>query len=142
MAKTRPPRKTSSKLKQGTVRYALVNLALFPITALLLLLSGVGAPAHPGDNRNAAKALIKAILGNAGDGSAPRQRITLTQDQSVRRYPARTWTATSQIGLKQVRASSGPCLRSHGNRKAYRARFGFVEGAYQPQGPPQILSRA
>ena len=119
-----------------------MNLALFPITALLLLLSGVGAPAHPGDNRNAATALIKAILGNGGDGAAPQQRITFTQDQSVRRHPAQVWTASSPTRLKLARASVSPYLRANGNRKAYRARFGFVEGAYQPQGPPQLLARA
>ena len=119
-----------------------MNLALFPITALLLLLSGVGAPAHSGDNRNAATALIKAILGNASESSRPQQRITFKADQSARRHPARVWTATPQAAFTQVRACTNPCLRSNGNRKAYRARFGFVEGAYQPQGPPQLPSRA
>ena len=119
-----------------------MNLALFPITALLLLLSGVGAPAHPGDNRNAATALIKAILGNAGDGCTLRQRLASQAEHSGRRLPARAWTATRPLSLQQDRASVGLCLRSHGNRKAYRARFGFVEGAYQPLGPPQLPSRA
>ena len=132
---------TSSKLKGGIVRYALVNLALFPITALLLLLSGVGSPMRPGDSRSSATALIKAILGNVSDGAKPRQRITFTQNQSARRHPARAWKASLPTGLQRVRASISLCRRN-GNRKAYRARFGFVEGAYQPQGPPQRLARA
>ena len=113
-----------------------MNLALFPITALLLLLSGVGTPAHPDAGRASATALIKAILGNAADVSAtPRQTAVAPwhihgRQAAWARLHAAPAAASECIAPRQ-------CNRLGSlNRKAYRARFGFVEGAYQPQGPP------
>ncbi len=126
-----------------------MNLALFPITALLLLLSGVGAPARLAEQRGSATALMKAILGHGGIGPAPRQRgLRQGLQRSLQRFDgARLSFPALKAGVScfdrfTVRGSGQPWAQraigrlGSGNRKPYRTRFGFVEGAYQPQGPP------
>lgn len=117
-----------------------MNLALFPITALLLLLSGVGAPVHPGDARGSATALIKAIPGNAAN-------VPLCQKTAFAHWKAgvdqATYTRPTASPANADELAVAGQFRPGGdlNRKAYRARFGFVEGAYQPQGPPRAAAR-
>lgn len=115
-----------------------MNLALFPITALLLLLSGVGAPAHPLDARGSATALIKAILGNAADAPL-RQKPALPHWKAHGEQATHTRAAASPAPTNELAGPS--CPRGNLNRKAFRARFGFVEGASQPQGPPRAAAR-
>lgn len=133
-----------------------MNLALFPITALLLLLSGVGAPARPADNRLAAnrlaatalmKAILgnKAMLGNVGERSTPRRRSNFSLNPPGRQHVRTGWGITRtaiDTNVRQLQLATRLNLRQDRNRKAYRARFGFVEGAYQPQGPPRLHARA
>lgn len=116
-----------------------VNLALFPITALLLLLSGVGTPAHAADGRQSATALIKAILGSNGEGQglARLPHGAAHRQPSAARQPfAKLAPAALPSPLEAAR------LGGSANRKAYRTRFGLIDGAHQPQGPPNRPLRA
>lgn len=116
-----------------------MNLALFPITALLLLLSGVGTPAHSADSRHAATALIKAILGS-GDELPQRPGKALAPSRVRPQHPAaalHSQRITAALLIPVVSTRQGNL-----NREAYRTQFGSIEGAHQPHGPPNGSARA
>ncbi len=112
-----------------------MSLTLFPITALLLLLSGMSTPMHAAGCGKALAALGKQISGAARESSV----------QTPVRHAYRYSTGASRIRTA-ARVCMGGCdlakSRPYGmgrglfTRKQYRTRFGFAEGAYLALGPP------
>lgn len=126
-----------------------MNLALFPITALLLLLSGVGTPVHAADGRPSATALFNAILANCAEArtqrrssAGPLRLDAFATPRSAfadgRFFPA--WRDGLLPSTEVSDALAG--LRRGSSRKPYRERFGFAEGALQPKGPPSRPARS
>ena len=114
-----------------------MSLTLFPITALLLLLSGVGAPAHAAGCMETLAALRGQLYGRVGDS----MRVAALQGRNgtpgLARSVATTATGSDRQGAVVAGAfhRQGP-LRPWA-RKQYSTRFGFAEGAYLAVGPPQ-----
>ncbi len=111
-----------------------MSLTLFPITALLLLLSGMSTPAHAADCKMAIAVLGKQFLAAALQN--PAQKPT-SHAQHYTACACNTHAArhirTAQCGLAgpQITVRAGLLTR-----KQYRTRFGFAEGAYLAVGPP------
>ena len=112
-----------------------MSLTLFPITALLLLLSGVGSPVHATGYRETIAALRKQFLGSA---VTPLPSTAARGQLCSSRFAWRSGCALA-IGRElrvsaQQRRAPRPVRRWE--RKQYRTRFGFAEGAYLAAGPP------
>ena len=120
---------------------AVVTLTLLPITALLFLLSGVSAPSH-----------VRALTGKAGimeflrgcDAGRGQARVAA-------HGPVCGWQSLNAGRGSSVLSRTGDCLRRDEvvlarwgvegagratEKKQYRTRFGFAEGAYLAVGPP------
>ena len=117
-----------------------MSLTLFPITALLLLLSGVGTPAHAAGYRETIAALRRQWL--AAVTAPPRPSAAGRQAQSS--LPASRGVLLlareAQSDAQEAAAAAAPSARAW-ERKQYRTRFGFAEGAYLAVGPPASAPR-
>ena len=113
-----------------------MSLTLFPITALLLLLSGVGAPAHAAGCMETLAALRGQFYGRVTDSI----RVAARQGRNRTSGLARSVAMTATEGARQGAVVAG-AIRGQGPlrlwaRKQYHTRFGFAEGAYLAVGPP------
>ncbi|MGI4827372.1 MAG: hypothetical protein ACRYFU_04150 [Janthinobacterium lividum] len=119
-----------------------MNVTLFPVAAFLLLLSGIGAPAHTAAQGETSAAFMRVLFGK-WDGVPTATRTTVLASPRMRRAQASDSRLTarsgspfsdcwSELGLAQrVVAAPGAF-----EQKQYRTRFGFAEGAYLALGPP------
>lgn len=111
-----------------------MSLTLFPITALLLLLSGVGSPVHAASYKETVAALRKQFFGAT---ATPPHVAVRSQGQRPRllwhAIPVPAKSRRLSV-LPQGGARIGPVRPFE--RKQYRTRFGFAEGAYLAVGPP------
>lgn len=107
-----------------------VSVTLLPITAILLLLSGMSAPAH-GMKQARIVALGGHWLGSAAtQGNAPTSvRFARTDREACMPRLHRGWSGVSRQPFL-------PFSLRAATRKLYRTRFGFAEGAYLALGPP------
>jgi hypothetical protein len=122
-----------------------VPLALFPIAALIFLLSGSGAPVHAVLGQQATGTAVRELLGirpapsgaAANSISALRARRLLTQ-----RHRALLSVGPPVPGaFGELPASTPPALRPS-PRKRFRTRFGFPDGAYRATAPPAKILAA
>jgi hypothetical protein len=129
-----------------------VNLTLFPVAALLLLLSGMGTPSHAsGESQTTAAFLREIFRASPAGGKASLQLLAKVQVRQNSTVLSRG-TFGSGFGLSMAHVTSGwatglriPHLATASRalgRKQYRTRFGFANGAYLALGPPADLARA
>ena len=116
-----------------------MSLTLFPITALLLLLSGVGTPVHATGYKETIAALRKQFLGAPATGS--RAAVSHRHDRASLAAWHAAWDPVSAFAVDRrfplaaaVGVQNGP-VRAW-ERKQYCTRFGSPEGAYLALGPP------
>lgn len=115
-----------------------MDLALFAIAAILLLLSGAGAPAHALGERSSTVALMRHFLGAGGcstEGLSPSPVLTRFHAFRAPGHglpPIETLALSSASGELQTTSLHAIRLR----RKQYRTRFGFADGAYLATAPP------
>ncbi len=116
-----------------------MSLTLLPITALLLLLSGVGTPAHAAGYRETIAALRRQLLAAV---TVPPRASAGKQAQSSLAAPcgALALTREHKNVAAQAAVTAAPPVRAW-ERKQYRTRFGFAEGAYLAVGPPASAPR-
>jgi len=111
-----------------------VSLTLFPITALLLLLSGMGSPMHAAGYVETVAALRKQFLDQSNLSPARLQAASHVFARQLR--SALTGVHPNRVPhLRDSFTVAKVGLRNR-NRKQYRTRFGFAEGAYLAVGPP------
>ena len=119
-----------------------MNLTLIPIAALLFLLSGFGVPAQAHGQRVVTVALMRRLLGRE-DGGYTRGYLHGTRLSGCRGLGAVGAHRVSTFAIRGVSAQgrSGDVFIRR-ERKQYRTRFGFAEGAYLAVGPPASASLA
>ena len=122
-----------------------MELALLPIAALLLLISGAGGPAPVGFQRQTTDALIQLFGAEGPIANDAVQSCAGLRRQGVRQSAGRYTSASLLSSVVLVSAGlqgrlAAPGLRPF-SRKQYRTRFGFPEGAYLAAGPPTPLFR-
>ena len=115
-----------------------MSLTLFPITALLLLLSGVGAPTHAAGYTETIAALRKQFL--SAVATPPRAAIATHRQASLV-----AWNPAAALVNRHESLNAAREIARNGHvrpweRKRYRTRFGFAEGAYLAVGPPAANS--
>jgi hypothetical protein len=112
-----------------------VTLTLLPITAILLLLSGMGTPTRAAGYQATIAALGRQWRVNGG--TAPHRASALAQ--GIRAHaapfgqqpPAADRRTADEASVRVAR--TGPATSG---RKLFRTRFGFADGAYLALGPP------
>ncbi len=116
-----------------------MELAFFPIAAILLLLSGVSAPAHAAVQQGTAAALIRGIFADRA-ASPVRAATYTTSRRSGSSVPQRGGQfPPSPLAQSEGRFGARPQVLRPARgfeRKQYRTRFGFADGAYLALGPP------
>jgi hypothetical protein len=119
-----------------------VELTLLPIAAILFLLSGVSAPAHASGKQQSTAALMRELFGGSdtahgriisASSAALRAHVRQFGRQQDCSSPADLVVACGQNELTQRVLSTA--ARAF-DRKQYRTRFGFADGAYLAAGPP------
>lgn len=139
-----------------------MELALIPVAAILLLLSGASAPAQAQPGRLSAIALMRELLGATAPVSATRperrrfragfragSRTKFSAGLRAASPPRGAHRLTPLISREVLTSRlqkdlAGP--PSHlgwaraAERKRFRTRFGFAEGAYLAIGPPAVGS--
>ncbi len=124
-----------------------MELALFPIAAILLLLSGVSVPAHAAGQQGTAAALIQEIQGIFADGGALSVRTAQAgcgQSGSPARLrhgrlPCSSFVSRQtalKLNMRDLPGFHAVRIAHALERKQYRTRFGFADGAYLALGPP------
>ena len=112
-----------------------MELALLPIAAVLLLLSGAGAPAHSLRERSSTVALMRHFLGTSGPAAE-----YLASPRSIRRahlgHQASFAPQFVGLGTSAELPSSSAVAPATRLPKQYRTRFGFADGAYLATAPP------
>lgn len=112
-----------------------MNLTFIPLATLLLLLSGLGTPAHTAGGCGATVALMNRLLGRADQPfarSTYRDRLNAAH-QDVSRVYASAIPADTAVAVPTFVLSRGLTTR-----RQYRTRFGFGESAHLAVGPPAM----
>ena len=114
-----------------------MELALLPIAAILLLLSGVSAPAHAAMERATTAALMRELFGYQNVSALRPEyqaagRTIARQVQDGDRSAGLLRREAADLVAAQPLQSPAAAFA----RKQFRTRFGFAEGAYLAQGPP------
>lgn len=118
-----------------------MELAFLPIAAILLLLSGVSAPAQTLSKQAGTAALMHELLGS---GSATHLRANPQAAAAVRAHRSRRLNASFPLAFapRIVSAASAAeyISRVAGSfdQKQFRTRFGLGNGAYFATAPPSL----
>lgn len=120
-----------------------MELALFLVAATLLLLSGAGGPAHTITERANSAALMRQLFGTGdlADHDVAKTSSAFLHGHSTR-FGAKRSRASAHCPVLNVARGfvSDQTLPSSAaralERKLYRTRFGFADGAYQATAPP------
>ena len=131
-----------------------MELALLPIAALLLLISGGGGPVHAGLQTRTTDVLIQLFgprrpvtsgarpaTSGARPATSGAARSCLRRSQQRSRFLQGNGAAISRYNscsADHVACAASAALHAGpaSDRKQYRTRFGFAEGAYLAVGPP------
>ena len=112
-----------------------MELALFPVAAILLLLSGAVAPAHLNAGAASPAALMRRLFtpGASHSATSDPQRATLVSPKAAHHahhLPA-AYAETHRRLTSHVRSASTTAARP-----VYRTRFGVRSRAYHATAPP------
>jgi hypothetical protein len=108
-----------------------VELTLLPLAAILLLLSGLSAPARSAVRQARDIALMREILGGDRQGS----RFAAEAMHGPCRCLAQYGSSESPRGAEQ--ATGRVLSRRVTTQPLFRTRFGHAQGAYLSTAPPR-----